>query len=247
MDDLRAFLADVRTTVSVPEVGRAVPLYALASLVLFILSFVYNTPLQVLTTVVVVVVVYAPAEYLLHKYVLHSLEYLSPRIMARMWIRAHYAHHRAPAQQDVILASPPMFMLLLLILNAPVFLIDPSLCLPWSAAIVGAFSMYEIVHYSAHTGGQMTSRYFRKRRKLHLLHHYHDDRANFGIVTSVIDQMVGSLRESRADTRSPTTFNLGYFGELMRRKPLVREEYEKKYPDVRSPLEETSESDAIDR
>jgi sterol desaturase/sphingolipid hydroxylase (fatty acid hydroxylase superfamily) len=79
------------------------------------------------------------------------------------------------------------------------------------------------------------------------LHHYHDDRANFGIVTSMIDKLVGSFRESKAETRSPTTFNLGYFGELMRRKPLVHEEYEKKYPNVRSPLEDTAGSDGVDR
>jgi sterol desaturase/sphingolipid hydroxylase (fatty acid hydroxylase superfamily) len=235
-----ALFADARAILALPHVRRIVPFYLAAAIVLFGFGFAFNPIQDVLLMVALVIVGYVPIEYLLHRYVFHSLHYLAPRSVARAWIRVHYAHHRSPSQEDVILGSPPMFLGLLVALNIPIALIAPRLCLPYSAMIFTVFALYEIVHYSAHTGYAVTSRYFRWRRKLHLLHHYHDDKANFGILTSIMDRIVGTLRVTRADTRSPTAFNLGYFGSLMQKKPLVREEYERKYPDTKAPLEESA-------
>ena len=65
----------------------------------------------------------------------------------------------------------------------------------------------------------------RKRvKRLHLAHHFHSERGNFGIMSFIPDRLFGTLYNAVRDMpRSPTTFNLGYDRAEAARYPFVAE------------------------
>jgi sterol desaturase/sphingolipid hydroxylase (fatty acid hydroxylase superfamily) len=214
-----------------PELRRALAAYAAVQLGLLGAALWLTSVIEVLTLVVVAILLFPPTEYLVHRYVLHPLIYLGTRISARFWIRVHFAHHTQPSRTDVILASPISVVMLAIVLNIPVmFIAGPAAAFPGTFAILLPFMFYEFVHFSIHTPIDYTNRYLRNRQRLHLLHHFHNEKRNYGICSSVVDKIVGTYTHQIPDVeRSVTARNLGYDEVLASEKPLVRIEYERRY------------------
>jgi sterol desaturase/sphingolipid hydroxylase (fatty acid hydroxylase superfamily) len=166
------------------------------------------------------VLMYPFAEYLLHRFVLHSrMLYRSPRTVA-LWKRIHYDHHTDPHDLDVLFGALhttlPTIALVTLPTGAAIG--GPAGAAAAFAAGVGCMLVYEFVHCVAHLAYTPRSAVLQRLKRQHLLHHFHTEHGNFGITSTLVDHLVGSYyAEPGARPRSETVFNLGY-GEAERRR-----------------------------
>lgn len=225
-----AFRHDVAILWRFARLRRALLGYAAVIACLLVVSLLVLPPWRLGFYLLIGIALFLPAEYLLHRYALHSMIYLDSRWLARIWIRMHYAHHRVPDREDVILASPFSGPILIAITNPPFMLLfGPLTIIPGAAIVLILFAFaYEPVHYAAHKNADFRSRYFRNRRRLHLMHHFHNEQRNYGICASLIDRVAGTHADRPADAeRSPSAMTLGYDGVLAQSKPLLRLEYER--------------------
>jgi len=204
----------------------AVVLPVLAGLALWFSSLLSLVAMSALSFVFLPVV-----EYMLHRYALHPpMLYLDSRFTARIWIRIHYAHHDRPTMAEVILASPASLFAIIAVVCIPVALIRPELTFAGAFGVASAFLYYEIVHFLCHLPHPPATRYFAERQRLHMLHHFHNEKHNYGICFSIFDKWIGTHAGSAsAAPRSATVRNLGYDDAKIQEKPLVRREYERRY------------------
>jgi sterol desaturase/sphingolipid hydroxylase (fatty acid hydroxylase superfamily) len=222
---------DLPRLLACPELRRALCAYTAVLLVLFGAALCLMPLSDVVVLSVIAWLLFPLTEYLVHRYVLHPLIYLDHRLSARFWIRVHFAHHDRPSRTDVILASPITVIMLVVVLNIPVALIVGPSAVPGGAiAVLLPFMFYEFVHFSIHAPIDCASSYLLYRQRLHLLHHFHNEKKNYGICWSILDKIVGTYAHQVSDAdRSATARNLGYDDAVARGKPLVRIEYERRY------------------
>ena len=224
-------IRDLAKILAYPELRRAFAAYAGLLLGLLAAALWFTSVTYVAVLVAIGWLLFPPTEYVVHRYVLHPLIYLDSRISARFWIRVHFAHHDRPSRPDVILASPVSVVMLVIVLNVPIALIaGPSAVIAGTVAILLPFMFYEFVHFSIHAPIDCASPYLQNRQRLHLLHHFHNEKRNYGICSSIIDRIVGTYTHQIPDVeRSATARNLGYDETVARERPLVRIEYERRY------------------
>ena len=224
-------IRDFARILAYPEFRRAIAAYAALLLGLLGAALWFTPVTHVVALIAIGLLLFPPTEYAVHRYVLHPLIYLDSRLPARFWIRVHFAHHDRPSRTDVILASPISVVMLVIVLNVPIALVEgPSAIFAGTFAILLPFTFYEFVHFSIHVPNDYVSPYLRNRQRLHLLHHFHNEKRNYGICSSLVDKLVGTYAHQIPDVeRSATARNLGYDEALAREKPLVRIEYERRY------------------
>lgn len=170
------------------------------------------------------ILVYPLVWYLLHRFVLHGRFLYRLPITASLWKRIHFDHHRNPNDLRVLFGA--------LYTTLPTIFVVTGV-LGWmiggpaaSAAAITAglvtTCVYEFCHCVQHLSYAPRSRFLKRVKKLHLAHHYHNERGNYGITNFFWDQAFGTYyREPVAVPRSDTTFTLGYEGEEARRYPWV--------------------------
>ncbi len=225
-----AFCHDVAILWRFVRLRRALLCYAVVIACLLVVSLLIFPLWRLGFYLLIGIILFLPVEYLAHRFALHSMIYLDSRWLARIWIRMHYAHHRVPDREDVILASPLSGPILIAITNPPFMLLfGPLTIIPGAAIVLILFGFaYEPVHYASHKNADFRSRYFLDRRRLHLMHHFHNEQRNYGICASLMDRIVGTHAERANDAkRSPSVMTLGYDGALAQSKPIVGIEYER--------------------
>jgi len=170
------------------------------------------------------VLIYPLAWYLLHRFVLHgSFLYRSPHTAA-VWKRIHFDHHQDPNDLGVLFGAPyttlPTLVLLLLPLG---YLVGGP------AGAAGAFAtglvvtlFYEYCHCIQHLAYTPRLRFLKRIKRLHLLHHFHNETGNFGITNFLWDRVAGTQYEKPgARARSESVRDLGYSGERREQYPWV--------------------------
>ncbi len=183
-----------------------------------------QAPLRTLAALVTTLVLFPFFEYGVHRFILHSrLLYKSP-LTADVWKRIHYDHHQDPNRLNVLFGSPSNTLLAVFAPSLPVgYLIGG-----WSAALAASslalvlFAFYEFCHCVQHLNYTPRSAWLRRIKKHHMAHHFHNETGNFGITTSIVDRLVGTLyldRETRP--RSAHVHDLGYDEAEARRYPWV--------------------------
>lgn len=221
----RNIVSDMSLLLAVVPLRRALAGYAVTVLVCLIIACMTIPPLVIVACLGGMMLAFPPVEYGLHRYVLHNMRsFLRSRLSARFWVRVHYAHHRDPARAELVLANPLTLTPVFLAFAIPfVALFGPGAAFLALAGILIPFAfIYEIVHYAAHMPARFRTRYFQRRRRIHMLHHHHSDRMNFGISTSLIDRIAGTFAARAADTaRSETVYSLGYDAEVAAAWPWV--------------------------
>lgn len=174
--------------------------------------------------VLVTVAFYPLAWYLLHRFVLHgSFLYRSPRTAA-LWKRIHFDHHQDPHDLDVLFGAPQTTLPTMAVLLLPIGFLCGG-----PAGAAGAFTtglvvtlFYEYCHCIQHLGYTPKSRFLRNIKRLHLLHHYHNEKGNFGITNYLCDRIAGTYYERPGErTRSESVRDLGYHGAILERYPWV--------------------------
>jgi sterol desaturase/sphingolipid hydroxylase (fatty acid hydroxylase superfamily) len=217
--------SDLALLLAIVPLRRALTGYAVTVLVCLTIATMMLPPLVIVACLGGMMLAFPPVEYGLHRYVLHNMRsFLRSRVSARFWVRVHYGHHRDPARADMVLANPLTLTPVFLAFAIPfVALFGPGAAFLALAGILIPFAfIYEVVHYAAHVPARFRTRYFQRRRRIHMLHHHHSDRTNFGISTSLVDRVVGTFAPRAADAaRSATVYSLGYDAEVAAAWPWV--------------------------
>jgi cyclopropane-fatty-acyl-phospholipid synthase len=125
------------------------------------------------------------SEYLLHRFLLHGVEPF------RAW---HLAHHRNPTQP---IRVPLAFSLALVIAVLGLsFALPESLAAPMSVGLLLGDVLQETVHQGLHAQGVLGLGLARLRAH-HGHHHFVDERAAFGTLTTFWDRCFGTAPRSR--------------------------------------------------
>ena len=176
-----------------------------------------------------VILLYPVFWYGLHRFVLHGAWLWRHQATAGLWKRIHYDHHREPNDLSVLFGSVGHTVPTVVVLCGPVgWLIggpDEALggALVAVATGIAMTLLYEYVHCIQHLGTIPDSAWLRRIKRLHLLHHYHNETGNYGIVSEWPDRLLGSAYgEGRPlRPRSATVRNLGYDEAAARAHPHV--------------------------
>lgn len=170
------------------------------------------------------VVLYPIVWYALHRWVLHSrLLYRSP-LTAKVWKRIHYDHHQDPNDLGVLFGALYTTLPTIVAATAPVgwLLAGSSGALAGLAAGVFTTCFYEFCHCVQHLAYVPKQAWVRRIKKLHLAHHFHDERGNYGITNYALDRLLRTYYQGpRSKARSATVFNLGYTEDEARLYPWV--------------------------
>lgn len=183
-------------------------------------------PLRAVAAVALVVAIYPVIEYVLHRYLLHARWLYKSPLTASVWKRIHFDHHQDPQRLDVLFGSPSNTLPAVAIFTLPLgYFVGGG----WATALLAAatglviFSGYEFCHCVQHLGYVPNSAWLRRIKKHHMAHHFHNESGNFGITSTVIDRVVGSLyTDPKTRPRSPFVNNLGYDDAEAQRYPWVR-------------------------
>jgi sterol desaturase/sphingolipid hydroxylase (fatty acid hydroxylase superfamily) len=165
-------------------------------------------------------------EYLIHRFALHNQIFYRHPLTARIWRHLHYAHHMSPTETGGMI-GPPQYAIPVML--AVTLLIGWLIGGPTGAAAamaVGFWSVlaYEYTHGYSHLVTDPKSPYGKMLRHAHMLHHFHNEKGNFGVTSPLFDLIFGTYYSDPAKVaRCPTARNLGYTAEQARRYPWAAE------------------------
>ncbi|XXF78361.1 sterol desaturase family protein [Myxococcaceae bacterium GXIMD 01537] len=200
--------------------------YMLLGLTAVVLTVVWwENPLRQLAVIPAISVAFSLGWYISHRWILHSRLYRLPfTFTAKTWKRIHFDHHQDPNDLRILFGALKSTLPTILGVEVPIgYLING---LP-GAALAAAFAMwltcfYEFCHCVQHLNYTPNSAFLREIKRLHLLHHFHNEESNFGITSYIWDRLMGTYAVKASDLpKSPTVFNLGYTAEEAERYPLV--------------------------
>ncbi|GJL61381.1 MAG: fatty acid hydroxylase [Nitrospirales bacterium] len=177
-----------------------------------------------LTAAITAILVYPAVWYLLHRFVLHGqFLYRSP-ITAALWKRIHYDHHQDPNNLRVLFGAlyttlPTVAIVTMTVGNLIGGYQGAAAAF---AAGLGTTLVYEFCHCIQHLRYVPKSQFLRRIKRLHLLHHFHNENGNYGITNYFWDKLSGTFYgQSNDKPSSPTVFNLGYSEQERDRYPWV--------------------------
>lgn len=183
-----------------------------------------TSPWPLLAAAAMAVAIYPVVWYGLHRFVLHGRWLYRSPLTAGLWKRIHYDHHIDPNDLGVLFGALYTTLPTILVATGPLgWLINgPAGSLAAMSAALFTTCVYEFCHCIQHLAYMPKSRYLRRIKKLHLAHHFVDEKGNYGITAFFCDRLLGTYYERpRKAGRSPTVFNLGYMGPETERFPWV--------------------------
>ena len=183
-----------------------------------------QTPWRTLAAIAALVAIYPFYEYALHRFLLHNRVLYKSPLTAAVWKRIHYDHHQDPTRLDVLFGSPSNTLLAIFAPSLPLgYAIGGwSGALACVAAALCIFAFYEFCHCVQHLNFAPKSAWLRRIKKHHMAHHFHNETGNFGITTTFVDRLVGTLYQDREERpRSAHVYDLGYDAAEARRFPWV--------------------------
>jgi len=179
-----------------------------------------------LTGAVAAVILYPFAWYLIHRFILHSRLLYKSRWTAASWKRIHFDHHQDPHRLEVLFGALWTTLPTIAVVTVPVgwLLGGPAGAAAALSAGLITTCVYEFGHCVQHLNYQPKSAFLKRIKRLHLAHHFHSERGNFGIMSFIPDRLFGTWYDAVRDVpRSATTFNLGYDRAEAARYPFVAE------------------------
>ncbi len=176
--------------------------------------------------VLATVVVYPFAWYAIHRFILHGRWLYKMKWSASLWKRIHFDHHQDPHRLEVLFGAPGNTLPTIAAVTIPVGYLIAGW--PGAAAALAAglatTCVYEFIHCIQHLNYKPASRLVLALKQFHLVHHFHNENGNYGIVSRIPDMLLGSYyRDARDRPKSPSVYNLGYDIEEARRYPRVME------------------------
>lgn len=170
------------------------------------------------------VLVYPLVWYVLHRWVLHSRYLYKIPVTASLWKRIHFDHHQDPYKLEVLFGSLWNTLPTIVIITGSI----GYLLAGWGGAAMAISTglawtcVYEFCHCIQHLNYKPQYEFLRRMKQLHMAHHFHNEKGNFGITNFAWDRLFGSFYQSAKDVpRSSTVMNLGYDLEEANRYPWV--------------------------
>lgn len=143
-------------------------------------------------------VVYAIAEYIVHRYILHEFPKLFPVLY-----KEHVKHHQDP-NNIKYLFSPVYYDILIYTIYLSVLWIlfhDLSYIAPMAAGTLVFQLYYQWMHYAAHRPVAPRTRWGRWMKKKHLLHHFQDEHTWYGVSHPTLDFMMQTDKSKASDAK----------------------------------------------
>lgn len=161
-------------------------------------------------------------EYVIHRWLLHNQIFYRHPLTARVWRHLHYAHHMDPTETGGMIGPPQYAIPVMLLVTLPLGWLIGGWAGAAGAAAVGFWLVlaYEYCHGYAHLVTEPRTRYGKMLRHLHMLHHFHNEKGNFGVTSPIFDLVFRTHYSDPAKVaRCPTARNLGYTADQARRYP----------------------------
>lgn len=150
-------------------------------------------------------------EWMIHVYLLH----MKPRkIFGRTFdpnvARTHRAHHTNPSDLSDITINREVFPTVVPLLLGLSYWLFPTIELATGAmAVFFAMALhYEFCHFVGHTTWCPPLEYYRRRQRMHRLHHYRDEKLWWGVSTGLGDLLLGTAPDLKSVEKSPTVHNV---------------------------------------
>ena len=181
---------------------------------------------QVALGAVLGVVIWPLAWYGIHRFILHGKFLFRSKWTAKVWKRIHFDHHQDPQDLRVLFGALDNTLPTIFLMSVPLgFLLGD-----WAGAgaalsaalVVTVFN--EFVHCVQHLNVLPQWGVLQRMKRLHVAHHYHSEKGNFGIADYLWDRVFGTYYANAKDfPKSSTVYNLGYTQEQADMYPWVRE------------------------
>ena len=170
------------------------------------------------------VVVYPFAWYLIHRFILHGRWLYRSAWTADLWKRIHFDHHQDPNRLEVLFGAPSNTVPTMAAITLPIGYAIGGVSGGTAAFGTGLLvtCVYEFCHCIQHLNYKPRSRLLQYMKQTHLLHHFHDEGGNYGIVSFLPDRLFRTYyRGARSRPRSRHVFDLGYDLHAARQFPWV--------------------------
>ena len=178
--------------------------------------------------------IYGLVWYVLHRFVLHGRWLYRMPATAAMWKRIHFDHHADPNDLGVLFGALATTLPTIAIATLPIGWAIGGLGGAAAAFAAGLFITcgYEFCHCIQHLSFTPKHPWLKRVKRLHMAHHFHSERGNYGITNFFWDRLFGSFYARVSETPpSPTVRNLGYTPDEYDRYPWVAELSGLKKPD----------------
>jgi sterol desaturase/sphingolipid hydroxylase (fatty acid hydroxylase superfamily) len=139
-------------------------------------------------------VLWTLAEYWLHRLVFHWQA--SSAWGKRLHFFAHGVHHQWPRDKYRLVMPPGVSIPLYFGFLVLFLLVLGRFGWAFHGGFVTGYAFYDLTHFWLHHGVPRTA-YGRRLRRHHMLHHFKDSAARFGVSSSVWDRVFGSMGGSR--------------------------------------------------
>ena len=144
--------------------------------------------------------IWTVSEYLLHRYLFHY-EPTDPQ-MQKLFFLFHGVHHAQP-QDKTRLVMPPAVSIPLALIFYGLFwlLLDQLLGAPqWVQPVMFGFLVgylvYDMIHYATHHF-PMRSRLAKYLKRHHMIHHYKEPDARYGVSSPIWDVVFGTMGKNK--------------------------------------------------
>lgn len=174
--------------------------------------------------VIIAVLLYPLAWYLLHRFVLHGRWMYKVPMLASTWKRIHFDHHQDPNDLRILFGALVTTLPTIAMITVPVGYLIGGVSAAAAAFAAGVLQtiFYEFVHCVQHLNTLPKNEFLKRVKKLHMAHHFHNEAGNYGITNYFWDRLFGTKYDSTLDRpRSATVFNIGYTEEEARKYPWV--------------------------
>jgi len=132
-------------------------------------------------------------EYALHRFLFHA------HVVSRAGITLHFAfhgcHHKQP-QDGLRLVFPPLFAAPLVAFFRAALaaaLPGPGRARAAFGGMLAGYVAYDCTHYWSHHAGTALPAWLAGVRAAHLAHHFRDSSRGFGVSSSLLDALLGTL------------------------------------------------------
>lgn len=172
----------------------------------------------------IVLPLYPAVWYGLHRWVLHGQWLYRMPWTAKVWKRIHYDHHQDPHDLSVLFGALYTTLPTILIVTVPLgwVIAGPAGAAAATAAGLLTTCFYEFCHCIQHLPFKPKWNWLKQMKRLHLAHHFHSEKGNFGITNFLWDRLLNTYYGHPRDVpRSETVFNLGYTAEKAEHYPWV--------------------------
>jgi len=142
-----------------------------------------SSTLANLLSVAAAILIYPLVWYALRRWVLHGQWMFKPSLTAGAWKRIHYDHHMDPNDLGVLFGALYTTIPTIALSTIPLGSAIGGFGAAMAAFAAGLFitCAYEFVHCVEHLPYKLRNRMLARMKALHLSHHFHDEKGNFGI------------------------------------------------------------------